>query len=101
MSNYIKWYSKEQNKFKLELSNFTNEQIALRQDYIKARAARLGLINYCREHKFLQDNFSIVKVNCPDSVDSTKTIKNRLSNLFTTVLNWCKKGVFKYAQKEC
>ena len=92
MSSYVRWYKKEQDSFKAELNALSFKQIVSMQADIRARAIRLGMVNYCEEHGFLSND------PIPDFTESVDTTaETEKLNWFSRIGAWFKKEVFKHA----
>ena len=96
MSSYVRWYKKEQDNFKAELNALSFKQIVSTQADIRARAIRLGMVNYCEEHGFLSDDYT--KETIPDFTESVDTTaETEKLSWFSRIGAWFKKEVFKHA----
>ena len=96
MSSYVRWYKKEQDNFKAELNALSFKQIVSMQADIRARAIRLGMVSYCEEHGFLNDDYTKETViDFTESVDTT--VESEKLNWFSRIGAWFKKEVFRHA----
>lgn len=90
MSSYVKWYKNEQDRFKAELATLSFKQIVSSQDHIRAKATRLGMLTYCIEHGFLNNNYNDVSV-----IEFPTESKN--IGWWSRIIDWFKKEILRYA----